>query len=145
MTPTTQFDPAAAKTEARRLLHLGRALEAAGVLQDVLSRFGPDAEAHALMGAALSQCGDEPASVRHFEQAVRLDARRAAHHYNLGVAYERNGNPQWALEGYRHALEVDPFFEPAVKAYYRLAPQFAPAHTTGAPPVQTQHPPDRRD
>jgi hypothetical protein len=115
------------KTEARRLLHFDQPAQAAALLQDGMARLGADSEAHGLMGAALSRTGNEPLAVSHFEQAVRLDPSRAANHYNLGVAYEKMGRVDWALEGYRQALVRDPAFEQAITAYYRLAPLAATA------------------
>lgn len=116
-------------TEARRLVHLGQNQQAITVIQGILQRYGPVAEAHALMGATVSSLGDLAAATSHFEQAVRLDPTRASYHYNLGVAYERAGNAMWALEAYRHALEVDAYFPQACEAYYRLAPQIASSST----------------
>ncbi len=124
------MDLAQIKTEARRLIHLDQAGQAVAALQDGMSQFGADAEAHGLMGAALARSGHEAAAVSHFEQAVRLDPARAPNHYNLGVAYERVGRAEWALEGYRQALLRDPAFEQAWMAYYRLAPLIA---STGSP------------
>jgi len=129
------MDAAQTKAEARKQMHFGQPQVAVQILQGVLAQFGADPEAHALMGAALAQSGGDAASVGHFEQAVRLAPRRASHHYNLGVAYERVGRPDWAIEGYRHALQADPYFEPACRAYYRLAPEYAPAGRPGGPPI----------
>src|SRR2546423_15600413 len=120
-------DPVEAKSEARRQMHLGYPQQSVGLLEQVLRANPLDAEANALMGAALSQGGNEAAAIPYFEQAVRLEPNRAANHYNLGVAYERVGNLAWAIEGYRQALLRDADFLQAARAYYRLAPEYAPA------------------
>lgn len=106
--------------------------QAVAVLQDGMARLGADSESHSLMGAALSRTGDDAMAVSHFEQAVRLDPRRTANHYNLGVAYEKVGKTDWALEGYRQALLRDPAFDQAIKAYYRLAERLAKDPASGA-------------
>jgi tetratricopeptide (TPR) repeat protein len=148
------LDPVQIKTEARKQMHLGQPQEAVRLLQDMIPYYSQDAEAHALLGAALSQSGNESGSVPYFEQAVRLEPQRATYHFNLGVAYEKAGQLQWALEGYRRALEIDPSLSQATAAYYRVAPkvgmmpQPAPVGMTDltgaqyAPPVQ-QGPPSQ--
>ena len=115
------------KAEARRLLHHNQPDQAAAVLREGLARPGADAETHGLMGAALSRTGDDSSAVSHFEQAVRLDPQSPANHFNLGVAYEKVGQLEWALEGYRQSLLRSPAFEQAITAYYRLAQQMAKA------------------
>jgi len=118
-------DLAQLKVESRRLLHLNQPEQAVAVLRQGVAEAGADSEAHGLLGAALSRTGDDAAAVTHFEHAVRLDPLKPANHYNLGVAYEKVGHLDWALEGYRQSLLRDPAFEQAITAYYRLAQQLA--------------------
>jgi Flp pilus assembly protein TadD len=131
------------KAQARWMLQSDQAGQAVALLQDGMARLGADAEAHGLLGAALSRSGNDAASVSHFEQAVRLEPQRASNHFNLGVAYEKLGRLDWALEGYRQALLRDPAFEPAIMAYYRLAQSLAdgPSAETPLPPQEEQVPP----
>lgn len=144
------MDPVQIKTEARKQMHFNQPQDAVRLLQEMLAYYGQDAEAHSLLGAALSQSGNDRDSIPHFEQAVRLDPRRASYHFNLGMAYEKAGQFPWAMEGYRRAIEVDPNLTQATAAYYRLAPRVGtiPHPTTPySPPIQnppTHNPPAHR-
>lgn len=121
------------KAQARWMLQSEQASQAVALLQESMARMASDAEAHGLLGAALSRTGNDAAAVSHFEQAVRLEPQRPSNHFNLGVAYEKLGRLDWALEGYRQALLRDPAFEQAILAYYRLAQELAGRPAAGTP------------
>jgi Flp pilus assembly protein TadD len=58
-----------------------------------------------------------------FREAIRLTPNKAPMHFNLGVALERKGNPQGALEEYRTAYKLDPSDPDYKQNYERLMPQ----------------------
>ena len=64
--------------------------------------------AHARLGQALSQIGDNAAAVSSIRRAIECDPKRAAYHFALGVVLFNVGNRDVAFEAFRRAKECDP-------------------------------------
>src|SRR5438034_8513655 len=86
---------------ARQLLGEGKPAEAEPILRALLEIQPNDAEANALLGAALSMLGRAAESIPFVERAVGLDPTKASYIYNLGALVERRGDTARALERYR--------------------------------------------
>jgi len=54
------------------------------------------------------RAGDLPRAIGHLKQARDLDPVSTFVHYNLGAAYEVQGNIEEAVGSYRRVLELDP-------------------------------------
>src|SRR5258708_23219734 len=70
---------------ARQLLGEGKPAEAEPILRALLEIQPNDAEANALLGAALSMTGKTDESITFVERAVGLDPAKASYVYNLGA------------------------------------------------------------
>ena len=60
---------------------------------------------------------DIPGAIKNWEAAVKLDSHLAVAHYNLGTAYEAQGELEKALVSYESAIRNDPRLG---EAYYRI-------------------------
>jgi tetratricopeptide (TPR) repeat protein len=123
--------------EPRRLLASGQLQEGLAGLQQIIAERPADAEAHALLGVALGMSGDTAGSVRHLETAIQLAPQQPTHRFNLGQVRERSGNPNGAVEAYRQALQIDPSYQRASEALWRLTGAPSPS----APPPSGYSPP----
>lgn len=62
----------------------------------------------AFAAAASVQAGHWSDSESLFRQALRVNPRSVAGHYNLGLVFEQKGESEAALEQYRRVVEIDP-------------------------------------
>ena len=77
----------------------------------------PDsAEAHADLGAVLTE-SDLAEAVKELEGAVKLDPTLTSAHYNLGIAYGRQGNVEQEISELRKVVTMAP---QSVDAQYTL-------------------------
>jgi Tfp pilus assembly protein PilF len=82
----------------------------------------PDAEAFATLGAIALKQGMVGNAVKHFERAIGLEPHRAIFHYQLGLGYARNHEPDRARSALTEALRIDPRFTDAKTALASLPP-----------------------
>jgi cytochrome c-type biogenesis protein CcmH/NrfG len=79
-------------------------------LEEVLKREPGQAEAHRLLGEALSREGRWPEAVAQFESYVNLDRDDAAALFSLGQAYVQTGDAVKAAQAFAEGARVDPSF-----------------------------------
>jgi polyisoprenoid-binding protein YceI len=60
-------------------------------------------------------------AIEVFELNIEAFPKRAPLFYRLGDAYEKAGNRELALQAYRKALEVDPYYPMAMEALRRIS------------------------
>ncbi len=65
-------------------------------------------------GMKLLQRGDPKGAVQRFQQAVARNSASPVAYYDLGVAYQRQGNVQQARRAYGLAIHNDPGYVPAL-------------------------------
>ncbi len=63
---------------------------------------------------------DPEAAIRFFEKTIEIEPEYVEAHYNLGLSKERAGQVGEAIEHFRHALELNPQYDPAALALQRL-------------------------
>jgi tetratricopeptide (TPR) repeat protein len=73
-------------------------------------------------GVKLLQQGDPNGAIQRFQQAVARNNASPVAHYDLGVAYQQQGNVQQAKREYGLAIHYDPSYVPAL---YNQAGLFA--------------------
>ncbi len=97
--------PAAAfqLTRTHALLALGRPLEAVAAAQQVLRGRGQSAEAHQVLGHALSDSGQAEAAIDAYRTAMRLRPGLPDIRNNLGMALRQAGRPAEAEAEFRAA------------------------------------------
>jgi tetratricopeptide (TPR) repeat protein len=71
-------------------------------------RLLPDAESHALLGMAYLAAFRYGAAVQSFRDALAKDPGMAGAYHNLGVALQKNDQPEEAIEAFTRALELAP-------------------------------------
>lgn len=69
----------------------------------------------------LLQDGKIAEAIRHMEHALAQEPANAAIHYTLGIAQERSGHPDAAMESLARALEYQPDFPEASHALARIS------------------------
>lgn len=69
--------------------------------------------------AFLSECYAE--AVQAYQKCIAIDARNAAAHYNLGVAWQALGKHREASRAFVKALEINPKHKAAQEALNSLA------------------------
>jgi len=74
------------------------------------------------IGACLIELGEMDEAVSYLRRAIVARNAEEAHvaYYNLGRVWEARHNMPRAMHEYRRALEIDPDFEPARQALFRL-------------------------
>ncbi len=74
------------------------------------------------IGACLIELGELEEATAYLRRAVRARECDEAHlaYYNLGRVSEKQNNYPRAIRQYQKAMEIDPEFDPARQAYYRL-------------------------
>ena len=93
----------------------GRLLEMFGRPEDAIREFrlslGFDPDFRKAANALAYRCAltrRHADAIESFERVVRLDARDATAHYNLGFVYAEAGEPRKAIERFRSAVELKP-------------------------------------
>jgi tetratricopeptide (TPR) repeat protein len=121
---------------------LGRPERAVAVVEDLLELMPDDGMIHYQLGCYRRAAHDDDGALAAFTRATELDASRVAAWLERGTLHDARGEPQQAIEAYRHAIlrapaEVDGWrnlgnslaalacFDQALEAYrtaLRLAP-----------------------
>lgn len=100
--------PADRFEQGTRLLHQGRAAEAAALLRAAVALQPGLAEAHANLALALESCGDDPAALAHHQRALALAPAQDTAWCNYGAFLERGKHYAQAEQAYREALRLAP-------------------------------------
>ncbi len=105
---TTQAARPAGEARAESLLDAGKTDEAMQVLQGILEKNPDSPRAHFLMGKAMSLDGDLFASIKHLEEAIRVDDKFYDAYFLLGRNYARVNLLDDALRNYQIYYAVKP-------------------------------------
>jgi predicted AlkP superfamily phosphohydrolase/phosphomutase/Tfp pilus assembly protein PilF len=115
-----ETSPQGARNLAAMHFEAGRYQEAADGFEKLLKDKPDDAGLHASLAGALGALGRYDESLKHLNEAIRLEPLNAEAYHNRAVIYERQGNPQAAIVEYRTALRYDPQYGPSREALTRL-------------------------
>jgi tetratricopeptide (TPR) repeat protein len=115
-----ETSPQGARNLAAMHFEAGRYQEAAAGFEKLLKDKPDDAGLHASLAGALGALGRYDESLKHLNEAIRLEPLNAEAYHNRAVIYERQGNPQAAIVEYRTALRYDPQYGPSREALTRL-------------------------
>ncbi len=105
---TAQAAKPAGEARAESLLDNGKVDEAMQVLQTILEKNPDSPRAHYLMGKAMSLDGDLFASIKHLEEAIRVDDKFYDAYFLLGRNYARVNLLEDALKNYQVYYAVKP-------------------------------------
>lgn len=105
---TAQAAKPAGEDRAAALLDSGKKDEAVKLLQNILEKNPDSPKAHFLMGKALSLEGDLFASIKHLEEAIRVDDKFYDAYFLLGRNYSRVNLLEDALRNYQIYYAVKP-------------------------------------
>ncbi len=105
---TAQAAKPAGEDRAAALLDSGKKDEAIKLLQGILEKNPDSPKAHFLMGKALSLEGDLFASIKHLEEAIRVDDKFYDAYFLLGRNYSRVNLLEDALRNYQIYYAVKP-------------------------------------
>lgn len=105
---TAQAAKPAGEARAESLLENGKTDEAMQVLQTILEKNPDSPRAHYLMGKAMSLDGDLFASIKHLEEAIRVDDKFYDAYFLLGRNYARVNLLEDALKNYQVYYAVKP-------------------------------------
>ncbi len=105
---TAQAAKPAGEARAEALLESGKKAEAVSLLQSILEKNPDSPRAHFLMGKALSLEGDLFASIKHLEEAIRVDDKFYDAYFLLGRNYARVNLLEDALRNYQIYYGVKP-------------------------------------
>src|SRR5262245_19348491 len=115
-----ETSPQGARNLAAMNFEVGRYQEAADGFEKLLKDKPDDAGLHASLAGALGALGRYDESLKHLNEAIRLEPLNAEAYHNRAVIYERQGRPEAAISEYRTALRYDPQYEPSRAALARL-------------------------
>jgi predicted AlkP superfamily phosphohydrolase/phosphomutase/Flp pilus assembly protein TadD len=115
-----ETSPQGARNLAAMHFEAGRYQEAAAGFEKLLKDKPDDAGLHASLAGALGALGRYDESLKHLNEAIRLEPLNAEAYHNRAVIYERQGNPEAAIVEYRTALRYDPQYGPSREALTRL-------------------------
>jgi predicted AlkP superfamily phosphohydrolase/phosphomutase/Flp pilus assembly protein TadD len=115
-----ETSPQGARNLAAMNFEAGRYQEAADGFAKLLKDKPDDAALHASLAGALGALGRYDESLRHLNEAIRLEPLNAEAYHNRAVIYERKGNRDAAIAEYRTALRYDPQYQPSQAALARL-------------------------
>lgn len=132
---------ASPREQGRAQLEAGRYREAADTLADAVALNPSDPVAWRLLGGALSALGDRAGARAAFERVVVLEPSRAKNHFNLGLAYLKQGQRTEARTHLSHALQLDPHYEPARSHLQALEDTFVPPPVVPPPPPPPRYQP----
>lgn len=105
---TAQASKPAGEDRAEKLLENGKTDDAIVALQEIL-RSNPDSpKAHYLMGKALSLKGDLFASIKHLEEAIRVEEKFYDAYFLLGRNYAKVNLLEDAIKNYQIYYGVKP-------------------------------------
>jgi len=96
------------RRRAKNALERGQWEEARAAGEELLDHLPADHNTYLLLGLAQIKCGDYPAALRSYQQAVKLRSRSLTAWRNLLIAASKAGSLEWAIQ----ALETLVRFEP---------------------------------
>jgi tetratricopeptide (TPR) repeat protein len=108
MKVSTQAAKPSGEARAETLLDSGKKDEAMQLLQTILEKNPDSPRAHFLMGKALSLDGDLFASIKHLEEAIRVDEKFYDAYFLLGRNYARVNLLEDALRNYQFYYAIKP-------------------------------------
>lgn len=108
-----RFNPRALEALGRLRLQQKRYGEAVPPLRTLVKRLSGSADAHHLLGFALTGTGDFSAAVRSYQKAVSLKADFPEARNNLGYALHQSGQHEAALAQFDKAIALLPVFPDA--------------------------------
>lgn len=105
---TSQAANPAGESKAAALLESGKTEEAVASLETILQKNPDSPKAHYLMGKAMSLSGDLFGSIKHLEEATRVDDKYYDAYYLLGRNYARVNLLEDAIKNYQFYYAVKP-------------------------------------
>lgn len=105
---------------ANILLREGRYREAAESFAEQLAESPEDPAMRSGLATALLQLGEVERALAEFDHVIAADPLFLPVYVNRGLAYERTGNLEMAIDDYRTALRIDSDYAPAREALERL-------------------------
>ena len=105
--------PTLLKLGAIAAFQCGNPAKATGLLEDAVTHFPDDAEAHFNLGVVNQAQGLLTAALANFSRSAELAPDSAGAHYNRGTALHELSRPEEAVEAYRTAIASAPGYAPA--------------------------------
>jgi len=105
--------PTLLKLGAIAAFQCGDPAKATGLLEDAVTHFPDDAEAHFNLGVVNQGQGLLTAALANFSRSAELVPDSAGAHYNRGTALHELSRPEEAVEAYRTAIASAPGYAPA--------------------------------
>ena len=99
---------------------IGELETAVGLYIELIDDYQDNLELLQRLGYILAQLGRLPEAVQYLRHAVDLSPDAASAWYNLGMAQERSGDSDVALDSFRRALACDPNYHLAQNALAEL-------------------------
>ena len=106
--PPTAADTALRTGEAAAMIQQGAVSEAVSLLSEVVRASPNDAEAHLLLGSALSLVPRRQESIRALLRSLDLDGDNPQLHTSAGMALARLGEQDAAMQVFERAVSLDP-------------------------------------
>jgi Flp pilus assembly protein TadD len=85
-----------------------------------------DPQAHNNLGNALSEQGNLEEAMKHYREALQLNADNPEAHFNLAIALLRQGQREEAVAHLKEALRLKPDYSQAQQQLNALAGRPAP-------------------
>ena len=106
--PPTAADIAVRTGEAAAMIQQGAVNEAVSLLSEIVRANPNDAEAHLLLGSALSLVPRRQESIQALLRSLELDAGNPQLHTSAGMALARLGEQDAAMQVFERAVSLDP-------------------------------------
>lgn len=93
---------------AKHLLEAGANDQAIAILREVLREEPENADAHLLLGSALTLAPERTEALKELAKAVELQPSSALAHFTLGTAQARFGEAEAARQSFERTVQLDP-------------------------------------